>query len=520
MNVLIRLDARRPKKDGTYPIILRLSSGETEETLPIATGYSVLKEYWDFEGKEIKRGYKAYGSVDRVNNILSDKRKIARDVVIKLDEAGELMALSIHEIRNRINSVFLKPAALKIIDTLRSENTIPSDKKKSEILEQLEKLVEAGELAEIKKKDIKAYFVNLIKKSSFLTYLNERELKLRKKKKVGTADTLKDLGGVLRSFIKTKDLYFNDITVGFLEKMEEWHLDKGNSINGFASYIRSFRATYNLGIKDGLADKDSSPFLVYSVKKTGTDKRVISKEYLSRIIDLNLESAHELFNPRNFFLSSYFMWGMSFIDMAFLPPDGIVDGRVKYKRSKTSRLYNIKLSDEAKALIDFYLDLAEPGEFIFPIIEKTRLDKELKTAKRAVGKCQRKFKKLRDKESSEYKEVKKELEKLNENMEGADRELYENRYRQVENARRKYNDQLKEIAKLCGIKENLTSYVTRHSFATRAKLEKAPIAAISQMLGHSDIRTTEIYLDTLPDDTIDQYADKALDFSEKKEVEL
>jgi len=64
---------------------------------------------------------------------------------------------------------------------------------------------------------------------------------------------------------------------------------------------------------------------------------------------------------------------------------------------------------------------------------------------------------------------------------------------------------LKKLAELCGIDSNLTSYVSRHSFATQAMQKSIPLNAISAMLGHSSIKTTEIYLKSLPSNVLDDY---------------
>ncbi len=58
----------------------------------------------------------------------------------------------------------------------------------------------------------------------------------------------------------------------------------------------------------------------------------------------------------------------------------------------------------------------------------------------------------------------------------------------------KVNDYLKEIADLCGIDKNLTFHIARHSFATTVTLSKGvPIETVSRMLGHTNIKTTQIY---------------------------
>lgn len=58
----------------------------------------------------------------------------------------------------------------------------------------------------------------------------------------------------------------------------------------------------------------------------------------------------------------------------------------------------------------------------------------------------------------------------------------------------KMNDYLKEIATVCGIDKNVTFHLARHTFATTITLANGvPIESVSKMLGHTDIRTTQIY---------------------------
>ena len=62
------------------------------------------------------------------------------------------------------------------------------------------------------------------------------------------------------------------------------------------------------------------------------------------------------------------------------------------------------------------------------------------------------------------------------------------------NSNQRYNSYLKEIVDLCGIKKKLTSHIARHTFATTVTLANGvPIETVSSMLGHRNIRTTQIY---------------------------
>lgn len=149
------------------------------------------------------------------------------------------------------------------------------------------------------------------------------------------------------------------------------------------------------------------------------------------------------------------MYGMSYVDMAFLQLKNVVGERIQYRRKKTSKLYDIKMSDSLKEILRFYMEGKKEDDFIFPILE---------------------------------------------------RESLYDRYKDLDKMRKSYNLALKRLALLCGIEEKLTSYVARHSFATQALLNDVPIKAISEMLGHSSLSTTEVYLKSLPTNVLDEYS--------------
>lgn len=61
----------------------------------------------------------------------------------------------------------------------------------------------------------------------------------------------------------------------------------------------------------------------------------------------------------------------------------------------------------------------------------------------------------------------------------------------------KMNAYLKEIADTCGIKEELTFHIARHTFATTVTLNNGvPMESVSKMLGHSSIKQTQHYAKT------------------------
>ena len=64
----------------------------------------------------------------------------------------------------------------------------------------------------------------------------------------------------------------------------------------------------------------------------------------------------------------------------------------------------------------------------------------------------------------------------------------------------KMNQYLKLIAAAAGVNKNVTSHMARHTFATWALSQGVPIAVVSKMLAHTDIKTTQIYAKVLQED--------------------
>ncbi len=396
----LSLDKRRKRKDGSYPIILRLS--HFQRTTSISTGQSVGASDWDSAKEKVRRGYKGAVSALDLNRLLELQKANALGVINKLRIKGELDYISLPQLKNRI--------------------------------------------------------VGKTTYDSFYDFGDSLVRQMEAANRYGSARAYKGVLGILRVFTKEVDLKFNQVNYEFLRKFERFHLSKpGNALNGLASYMRTIKAIYNKGIKEELVERDSYPFHKYKIRTIPTKKRAIKVDLIKKIMALELTKENSLFHYRNYFLLSYMFMGMSFIDMAFLRVSNLVDGRIKFQRKKTSKLYDIKITEQLKELLSFYLKEKSADDFVFPIIKRDRLDLQYKDEQWAL---------------------------------------------------KRYNKGLKEIADLCGIKEQLTSYVSRHSFATHALFKNIPLAAISAMLGHSKLSTTQVYLKSLPSNILDSYQEE------------
>lgn len=398
-NITLSIDSRRKRKDGMCPIIFRLS--HHRKTIAISTGFAVPPEYWNEKNREVKKTYNGVSSVARLNNLLTKKKTELRDGINELEGNGRLEGLSIT--------------------------------------------------------DLKYTLTKQIQKISFFDFTQQLIGEMEEANRFGNAKAYRCAIGALKNFNKKESLRFEEMTYTYLKRFETAHLKKGNSINGLSMYMRTFRAIYNKAIHQGIVPADSYPFRKYKIKSEPTAKRAISKEKIKRILDLKLDVDSPLFNARNYFLCSYLMNGISFIDIAFLKVENIIDGRIQYRRQKTARHYDIKVTPQLSSIMDHYLMGKDKTTHIFPIVKR--------------------------------KEI-------------------QDQFNDVQWERKRYNKRLKEIAELCGIEERLTSYVSRHSMATNLILNDVPINALSKMLGHSDISTTEIYIKNLPTHIMDEYQER------------
>ena len=69
------------------------------------------------------------------------------------------------------------------------------------------------------------------------------------------------------------------------------------------------------------------------------------------------------------------------------------------------------------------------------------------------------------------------------------------------------NKYIQRIAKKLDIPHHVTTYSARHSFATVLKRSGANIAMISDLLGHSDLKVTQNYLDSFENEQIQAQTD-------------
>ncbi len=305
------------------------------------------------------------------------------------------------------------------------------------------------------------------KKSSKITvseFWKEKISDLNEAGRTGNARAYKDVYTSFFKFQKNKSLVFREITPSLLDKYETYLRSKQNTDGGIGLKMREIRALYNDAIKKGIVDEKYYPFKVYKVSKLKGKgiKKAISRDEMKLMEALDTEKYPHLVDTKNYMIFSYYMGGMNFIDMMKLKWDNIQGDRILYIRSKTKGRFTVKMAEPVKKLISYYQSQKRPTGYVFPILLKENLTPM-----------------------------------------------------QVENRKhktlRKFNKQLKEIAKIQGVKQNVTSYVIRHSYATNLKFAGISSDLIGQSMGHSDVSVTNSYLKEFEDTVIDDAMSKLLE---------
>jgi integrase len=147
-----------------------------------------------------------------------------------------------------------------------------------------------------------------------------------------------------------ESLTFEDITLKWLKKFEEWLMTDCPHLNARAIHFRNLRAVFNKALEDDLTT--NYPFRKFKIGKEPTRKRALTAEQLRTLHNMQLKPYQEKYVDV-FFLMFYLM-GINGIDLLNATPDQVVNGRLEYKRAKTGTLYSVKLEPEALEIIKKY----------------------------------------------------------------------------------------------------------------------------------------------------------------------
>lgn len=252
-----------------------------------------------------------------------------------------------------------------------------------------------------------------------------------------------------------------EVTASFLHDYIQWLQFSCSIKPGTVDfYIRTFRAMYNHVLKEGGIDlPDSAPFKSIHISVPDTRKRALPEGKIQSMTTLDLSTHSHLLDALRLALFLFFGRGMCFVDAFRLKQSDIEGEYIFYERSKTGVFLQVKITPEMQHIINMYKE--EGSNWLFPFLHKRRYAGEGELS--------------------------------------------------VRSSLKRTNRHLKEIGKIMELRYPLTTYVMRHSFASMMLESDAALSIIRQCLGHTSVKTTEVYLSGLPSGKIDKATDEMLD---------
>lgn len=297
--------------------------------------------------------------------------------------------------------------------------------------------------------DIIDEFNRYAQEYSLFNFMESIIAKLRQNGKIRTSETYRSALNSFKKFRKDEDLMLDSLSSTVMEDYEAWLKQRGIVPNTISFYTRILRAVYNRAVEDDTIE-NRNPFRHVYTGVDKTVKRALPLTAIKKIKALDLSLTPTLDFARDMFMMSFYLRGMSFIDMAFLKKTDLKNGYITYRRRKTGQQLIIEWTKEMQMILDKYPE--NKSDYLLPVIRNPGLN-----------------------ERCTYR-----------------------------NAGYNINHSLKRIAGMVGITIPLTLYVARHSWASAAKAKGIPLPVISEGMGHDSEATTQIYLASLDTSVVDR----------------
>lgn len=319
---------------------------------------------------------------------------------------------------------------------------------------QLRQIIRSLELSgeDFSARTVVEYFCSSRKVVSVLSYGQHLISRLTEKGKLGSARNLRCTLSSFADFLHGKDIALSMLDEVVVGEYADWLAKRGITSNSSSFYMRNLRSVYNRAVREeGIEQTFPFRYVYTGIDKTA--KRSVDEKVIIRLKGLELNDISGLGFARDLFLFSYCTRGMSFVDMAYLRHKDIRNGYICYKRKKTGRPLSIRIEQIVQEIINRYQKRTTGSCYLFPILH------------------------TEDDEQS---------------------------YKQYQTGLRYYNKQLKKLASLLGENIVLTSYTSRHTWASTARKHNIPVAVISDGMGHTSEKTTLIYLSSIDTSVIDR----------------
>lgn len=267
------------------------------------------------------------------------------------------------------------------------------------------------------------------------------------------------------------DITVADMTVELLTRFDNFlHKWENEREPGKLLHPNTIEVQFNIlrtlvhrAIEVGIMEASKDPFLVFKYKGVKTVKEKLDDSEMERIINLELEEGSMIWHCKNYFLFSYYCAGIRAADLIQLRWGNVAgSGRLHYQMGKNHKERDLLLVEQAVEILRHYhCEDVKATDYIFPLLSN----------------------------DAEYAGYVTQADK--------DRmkpELRHKMYQDVSSKNALINKYLKKIAEKAEIAKPLSMHISRHSFAHIAQEAGAESSAIKNILGHSNLATTERYM--------------------------
>ena len=284
---------------------------------------------------------------------------------------------------------------------------------------------------------------------------------LEAQKNSGTKTIYKQTASRLQAYdLNIEKRHFNEIDKAWLERFDEFMALSAPKKNARNIHLRNVRTVFNYAINVKELDI-SYPFRAFKISAEATPSRALTIDQIRQLRSYPIDEPH-LAKYRDIFMLMTYLRGINAADLFTATKKDVINGRLEYKRKKTGTFYSIKIEPEAQEIIDRYsgqeylLDICDTWSNPTDYLRK--MDKGLKK----IGPMERKGK----------------------------------------GGKKIYN----------GILPQLSTYYSRHTFASLGVELHIPIELVSESLGHKiGSPTTAIYVHYLRQQ-VDDATRKIIDY--------
>lgn len=285
---------------------------------------------------------------------------------------------------------------------------------------------------------------------SIIKYVEQYLSDLKANGKMGTYDKVNATLQKLKVYLKGKDLQFEEFDLFFLKAYERYLRDElGNSPNTIHGNLKIFRKVFNDAVREDIVELQNNPFTKFKLKWEKTKKEFLTEQELSAIEKLDLPEGTIIDHHRNMYVFAAYAGGIRISDILQLQWKNFDGTHINIITQKTKESINIKLPSKALFIIEKY-SMLQPerrnSDYIFPLL-----------------------------------------------LNHVDYSNPEVLFKTISSNTAFANKNLKIIAKRAKIEKSISFHTSRHTWATRALRKGMRIEYVSKLMGHSSIKTTQIY---------------------------